>query len=116
MKERERQMPNSARGFRTRASTYKISSAPTARARCRHCRYHIKKGATRIEIYAFVRPGRRTLMFRCAACIDARFAEAMLAVHGSVEHVPVEAGLVGSAEALRVQDAIAAACGEGRVG
>ena len=109
-------MPNSARGFRTRASTYKISSAPTARARCRHCRYHIKKGATRIEIYAFVRPNRRTLLLRCAACIDARFATAVLAVHGSAERVPVEAGLVDSVEALRVQDAIAAASGGGGVG
>jgi len=104
-------MPNSARGFRTRASTYKISSAPTARARCRHCRYHIKKGATRIEIYAFVRPNRCTLLFRCAACVDARFAAAVLAAHGSAERVPVEAGLVGSTEAQRVRDAIDAACG-----
>ena len=101
------------RGFRTRASTYKISSAPTARARCRHCRYHIKKGATRIEIYAFVRPNRCTLLFRCAACVDARFAAAVLAAHGSADRVPVEAALVGSAEALRVQRAIDAASGGG---
>ena len=104
------------RGFRHRPSTYTISAAPTGRARCRRCRRRIEKGAARIEICAFVRPGRRALLLRCAACIDARFAAAVLAVHGSVERVPVEAGLVGTAEAQRVRDAIAAACGGGRVG
>ena len=102
-----------ALGFRTRASTYKISSAPTARARCRRCGGRIDKGAVRIEIRAFVRPGRRTLLFRCTACLDARFVAAVLAVHGRAERVPVEAGLVGTAEAQRVCDAIAAACGGG---
>ena len=106
-------MPNSARGFRTRASTYKISSAPTARARCRRCARRIDKGAVRIEISAFVRPGRRTPLFRCADCLDARFAAAVLAVHGRAERVPVQAGLVGSAEAQRVQRAIDAASGGG---
>ena len=72
-----------------------------------------REGGVRIEIHAFVRPGRRTLMFRCAACIDARFAAAVLAVHGHADRVPVDAGLVGSAEALRVQRAIDAACGGG---
>ena len=104
-----------ALGFRTRASTYKISSAPTARARCRRCARRIEKGGVRIEIRAFVRPGRRTLLFRCAACVDARFAAAVLAVHGSAERVPVQAGLVGSTEARRVRDALAAA-GEGGSG
>ena len=53
--------------------------------------------------------GRRTLLLRCADCVDARFAAAVLAVHGRAERVPVEAALVGSAEALRVQRAIDAA-------
>ena len=91
------------RGFRQRPSTYKISAAPTGRARCRRCRRRIEKGATRVEIRAFVRPGRRTLLLRCADCVDARFAAA----------VPVEAALVGTAEALRVQRAIDAASGGG---
>ena len=105
-----------ARGFRAQPSTYAIGAAPTGRARCRRCRRRIEKGDARIEINAFVRPGRRTLLFRCADCLDARFAAAVLATHGSVERVPVEAGLVDSAEALRVRDAIAAASGGGRVG
>ena len=100
------------RGFQQRPSTYKISAAPTGRARCRRCRRRIEKGAARVEIRAFVRPGRRTLLFRCADCLDARFAAAVLAAHGSAERVPVEAGLVGSAGAQRVRDALAAA-GEG---
>ena len=65
----------------------------------------------RVEICAFVRPGRRTLLLRCADCVDARFAAAVLAVHGRAERVPVEAALVGSAEARRVQRAIAASGG-----
>ena len=99
------------RGFEQRPSTYKISAAPTGRARCRRCRRRIEKGAARVEIRAFVRPGRRTLLFRCVDCLDARFVAAVLAVHGSVERVPV--GLGGSAEAQRVRDAMAAACGGG---
>ena len=106
-----------ARGFRTQPSTYAIGVAPTGRARCRRCGGRIDKGAVRIEICAFVRPGRRTLLFRCTACLDARFAAAVLAVHESAERVPVQAGLVGSAEAQRVRDALAAASeGGGGVG
>ena len=105
-----------ARGFRAQPCTYAIGAAPTGRARCRRCNSRIEKGSTRIEINAFVRPGRRTLLFRCAACIDARFAAAVLAVHGHADCVPVDAGLVGSAEALRVQRAIDAASGGGEGG
>ena len=101
------------RGLRQRPSTYKISAAPTGRARCRRCRCRIEKGATRVEIRAFVRPGRRTLLLRCADCVDARFAAAVLAVHGRAERVPVEAALAGSAEAQRVQRAIDAASEDG---
>ena len=101
------------RGFEQRPSTYKISAAPTGRARCRRCHRCIEKGATRIEICAFVRPGRRTRLLRCADCVDARFAAAVLAAHGRAERVPVEAALAGSAEALRVRDAIDAASGGG---
>ena len=104
------------RGFQQRPSTYKISAAPTGRARCRRCRRRIEKGDARIVINAFVRPGRRTLLIRCADCIDARFAAAVLAAHGSAERVPVAAALVGSAEVRRVQRAIAAACGGDGVG
>ena len=102
-----------ARGFRAQPCTYAIGAAPTGRARCRRCNSRILKGAARIEINAFVRPGRRTLLLRCADCVDARFAAAVLAVHGRAERVPVEAALVGSAEALRVQRAIDAASGGG---
>ena len=98
-----------ARGFRTQPSTYAIGVAPTGRARCRRCARRIEKGEVRVEIRAFVRPGRRTLLFRCADCLDARFAAAVLAVHGRAERVPVEAALAGTAEAQRVQRAIDAA-------
>ena len=68
----------------------------------------------RIEISAFVRPNRRTILLRCADCVDARFSAAVLAVYGRVDLVPVEAVLEGSAEVKRVQSAIAASGGEGR--
>ena len=40
-------------------------------------------------------------------------AAAVLAAHGSAERVPVQSELVGSAEAQRVRDALAAASGGG---
>ena len=55
------------------------------------------------------RPGNK----KTGSRVDARFAAAVLAVHGRAERVPVEAALVGSAEALRVQRAIDAASGGG---
>ena len=44
-----------------------------------------------MAITAFVRPGRSTLLYRCArpACIDAAFASAVLAVYCTAERVPV---------------------------
>ena len=95
-------------GFKQRRGTYRISKAPTGRGRCRRCRTRIDKGSTRLEIHGFVRPGRYTLLLRCAktSCIDARLSAAILAVYKNADRVPVAPGLVGSAEALRVQRAI----------
>ena len=52
--------------FSTRPSTYHISLAPTGRACCRKCKKAIHKGAVRLEICVFVRPGRYTLLLRPA--------------------------------------------------
>ena len=80
--------------FTTKPSTYRIGVAPTSRARCRgRCKRHIDKGATRIVTTAFVRPGRATVLSRCARCIDAPFARAVLAVYGCAERVPIEPGV-----------------------
>ena len=53
---------------------------------------------------AFVRPGRSTLLYRCArpACIDAAFASAVLAVYCTAERVPVAQG-VSDEDAARVR-------------
>ena len=75
--------------FKTRHSTYHISLAPTGRACCRKCKQTIHKGAVRLEIYVFVRPGRRTLLLRCASCIDSAMALAILKVYKSASRVPV---------------------------
>ena len=100
--------PASSKGFKQKKSTYRISEAPSARARCRRCREVIAKGETRLEICAFVKPGRYTLLLRCTApaCIDELLSAAILSVYKRADHVPVEAALEGSAEANRVVRAI----------
>ena len=106
--------PVSSKGFKQKKSTYHISAALSGRGRCRRCRAVIPKGETRLEVCAFVRPGRYTLLLRCTApaCIDASLSAAILSVYKTADRVPVEAALDGSAEALRVQRTIAAASGD----
>ena len=101
----------SSKGFKQKQSTYRISAAPSSRGRCRRCRAVIGKGETRLEISAFVRPGRYTLLLRCTApsCIDAPLSAAILSVYKHAERVPVDAALEGSAEAHRVVHAITSA-------
>ena len=103
--------PVSSKGFKQKESTYRISAAPTGRARCRRCRRCIPKGEARLEVCAFVRPGRYTLLMRCTApaCIDAPLSSAILSVYKHAERVPVDAALEGSAEAQRVVQAITSA-------
>ena len=103
--------PVSSKGFKQKKSTYRISVAPSGRARCRRCREVIAKGETRLEVCAFVKPGRYTLLLRCTApaCIDAPLSAAILCVYKHVERVPVDAALEGSAEAQRVVQAITSA-------
>ena len=100
--------PVSSKGFKQKKSTYHISAAPSGRGRCRRCRAVIPKGETRLEVCAFVRPGRYTLLLRCTApaCIDASLSAAILSVYTSADRVPVNAALEGSAEAQRVVRAI----------
>ena len=103
--------PVSNKGFKQKQSTYRISAAPSGRARCRRCRVVIAKGETRLEVCAFVKPGRYTMLLRCTApaCIDAPLATAILSVYKHAERVPVESVLEGSAEANRVVRAITCA-------
>lgn len=100
-----------AKGFKQRPGTYRISTAPTSRGRCRRCRKLISKGDTRLEVCVFVRPGRYTLLLRCTApaCIDVRLSAAILSVYKSADRVPVDVALEGGAEARRVVDAITSA-------
>lgn len=97
-----------ALSFKQRPSTCRISIAPTGRGHCRKCRKPIPKGATRVEVCAFVRPGRSTVLLRCTACIDTRFATGVLAVYKRADRVPAAAGLEGM-EASSVRNAITAA-------
>ena len=103
--------PTKCKGFKQEKSTYRISVAPSGRARCRRCQAVIAKGETRLEVCAFVRPGRYTLLVRCTApaCIDAPLSAAILSVYKHPDRVPVDAALEGSAEARRVVRAITCA-------
>ena len=91
------------------AITY--SHAGAREGLCRRCRAVIAKGETRLEVCAFVRPGRYTLLLRCTApaCIDAPLSAAILLVYKIADRVPVDAVLEGSAEAQRVVRAITSA-------
>ena len=108
----------SSKGFKQKQSTYHICVAPSGRGRCRRCRTCIAKGETRLEVCAFVRPGRYTLLLRCTdpACIDTPLSAAILSVYKNADRVPVAAALEGSAEARRVVHNINSAGPHARVG
>ena len=91
--------------FKTQPSTYRISLAPTGRACCRKCKKTIHKGAVRLEICVFVRPGRYTVLLRCASCIDSALALAILKVYKSASRVPAEPS-VDPASATRLRNRI----------
>ena len=101
-------MERSSRGFKQKRCTYRISVAPSGRARCRRCRAVISKGETRLEVCVFVRPGRYTLLLRCTkpACIDAPLSAAILTIYKHADRIPVDVALEGGAEAHRVVLAI----------
>ena len=95
--------------FSTRPSTYCIELAATGRASCRRCRRAVGKGEVRIAITAFVRPGRSTLLYRCAqpACLaDAAFARAVLAAYKTPGALPAADG-VDPRDAQRVRAMLA---------
>ena len=79
--------------FKARPSRFELSVAPTSRARCRGCKCAVQKGETRLVTHAFVRPGRGTCFVRHVGCVTVALLREVLAVHGSVERVPVGAGM-----------------------
>ena len=79
--------------FKTRPSAYSIELASSSRSSCRRCRLAIARGAPRLRIAVFVRPGRATSFFRCAApeCLaDPRLAAAVGAACGRIERIHVQ--------------------------
>ena len=86
-------MRRKASGFKTQPSVYKLSVAPTGRAKCRVCKQSVGKGELRLETCAFVMPGRRTVFVTHAACVTAAQARDVVHVYGSVGRVPVGVGL-----------------------
>ena len=93
-----------SRGFKARPNTYLIDLSPSARARCRACKGAVGKGELRVVTRAFVCPGRWTQFVRHMNCVSASLARQMVAVHGSVEAIPVGAGVdADAAEATRVK-------------
>ena len=93
-----------SRGFKARPNTYMIDRSPSSRARCRGCKGAVAKGELRVVTRAFVCPGRWTQFVRHLNCVSASLARQMVAVHGSVEAIPVGASVDADAEeAARVQ-------------
>ena len=92
--------------FKAQPSTYRLSLAPTGRARCRRCKERVGKGELRLETSAFVRPGRRTVFVHHAraTCVSVALARDVLVVYGTKERVPVGAGVdaVAAAEARQM--------------
>ena len=80
-------------GFKQQRSRYAIARAPSGRARCRRCQKCPPKGAIVMAIDAFVRPNRRTRLYRCMECVDGPFARAVLAAHKRSDRVPAADGL-----------------------
>ena len=92
-------------GFTAQPSVYRLSLAPTNRARCRGCKGRIGKGELRLETCAFVCPGRRTVFVRHApACVTAAVAREVLKVYGRAERVPVDAAVPSSEGELARKD------------
>ena len=77
-------------GFKTRPSTFRLSLAPTGRAKCRGCKRVVSVGEMRLETLAFVRPDRFTTFIRHLECVNTALANTVVATHGTVEHVPVD--------------------------
>ena len=74
----------------------------------------MERGELRVVAHAPVRPGRTTCFVRHVTCVDAAFAAAMLAIHGTVERIPAAAG-VGGARAADARTVIAARATVGKV-
>ena len=81
------------KGFKAQKSTFRLSVAPTGRARCRVCKGLVDKGELRLETCAFVMPGRRTVFVTHATCVTPAQVQEVLSVYRSVERVPAEAGV-----------------------
>jgi len=87
--------------FRTRPSTWRLTVAPTGRAKCRVCKHLVTKGALRLEERAFVKVGRWTTFVYHTKCAKPVHAHAIARMYGSVERLPVGEGVGGvGAEAV----------------
>ena len=62
------------------------------------------EGEARLVTHVFVRPGRSRDFVRHVKCVSAELLKAIIATHGSVERVPVEASMDADAlSATRAQ-------------
>jgi len=93
-----------SRGFKARPNTYLIDLSPSARAHCRACKGAVGKGELRVVTRAFLCPGRWTQFVRHVNCVSATLARNMAAVHGSMDAIPVGAGVdTDAAEVARAK-------------
>ena len=57
----------------------------------------IERGELRLVTHAFVRPGRSRDFVRHVKCVSAELLKTVVAAHGSVERVPVDASMEADA-------------------
>ena len=89
-------------GFRAQPTMYRLSLAPTSRAKCRACKRIVEKDAVRLEMWCFVKPGRSTTRVVHANCVTAALARNVVKVHGFA--VPATKDVnVGVADGIREQ-------------
>ena len=77
-------------GFRPEPTTYRLSLAPTGRARCRACKRTVGKGELRTTACVSVMPGRRTTLVVHAQCTPVGWAREIVRVYRDVERLPAE--------------------------
>lgn len=80
-------------GLRPEPTTYRLSLAPTGRARCRACKRTVDVRSLRVEACVFVMPGRRTTFVAHTQCVPVGWVREIVRVYGSADRLPVQDGV-----------------------
>ena len=102
--------------FKSKPHRYTLDLAPTHRAQCRVCKRKIERGAARLVIDMFVRPGRRTRRaVHADGCVSTAMAvDVVRVLGGSADGLQVVG--MGAGDSVRLRAIIAARAMESDVG